>query len=126
MFLGECDCAFRVAVNSVKGRDEDRVERTDWVRVMLSGGRAKYLGEALHKGSRVLVIGRYEIGEWTTREGEVRASHDIWADDVQNLSPREDGGSGRAAAANSSTPTQSVDVGASDRGEVTELDDLPF
>ena len=34
------------------------------------------------KGQRVLVIGRLEISEWQTREGEKRTSYDIWADDV--------------------------------------------
>jgi hypothetical protein len=56
------------------------------------------------KGQRVLVVGRMEIGEWTTRENEVRTSYDIWADDiwaddVVNLSPREDGGVPRASGA---------------------------
>jgi hypothetical protein len=36
----------------------------------------------------VLVIGRLEIGEWQTREGEIRVSYDIWADEVINLSLR--------------------------------------
>jgi hypothetical protein len=41
------------------------------------------------------VIGRLEIGEWITREGEPHTSCDVWADDVVNLSPREEGaGSG--------------------------------
>ena len=39
----------------------------------------------------MLVVGRLEIAEWTTREGESRTSYDVWADDVVNLSPREDG-----------------------------------
>src|SRR5438874_9633124 len=54
------------------------------------GAKADYVAQ-FHKGPRVLVIGRPEIGEWTTREGETRTSYDIWADDVVNLSPREEG-----------------------------------
>jgi single-stranded DNA-binding protein len=44
----------------------------------------------LHKGSRVLVRGRLEIGEYTAKNtGEVRTTYDIWADAVINLSSRE-------------------------------------
>ena len=43
----------------------------------------------LHKGSRVLVRGRLEIGEYTGRDGSQRTSYDIWADDVVNLTPRD-------------------------------------
>jgi len=86
-----------VAVNSSrKGSNGDQVERTVWFRTRMGGGRGDYVARELRKGSRVLVRGRLEIGEWTTREGEVRISYDIWADDVVNLSqrdgsPREDG-----------------------------------
>ena len=49
----------------------------------------------------MLVIGRLEISEWQTREGEPRTSYDIWADDVVNLSPREDGSHGQGAPGSS-------------------------
>jgi single-stranded DNA-binding protein len=54
------------------------------------GSKADYVAR-FHNGQRVLVIGRLEIGEWATREGEPRTSYDIWADDVVNLSPRDEG-----------------------------------
>jgi len=80
------------------------------------------------KGSRVLVRGRLEIGEWTTREGEVRTSYDIWADDVVNLTPHdgspreEDLRDERAGAlvGPSSRPAPGRST------SVDELDDLPF
>jgi single-stranded DNA-binding protein len=76
----------------------------------------------------VLVIGRLEISEWETREGETRTSYDIWADDLVNLSPREDGGVTRPAGGYSSAPAQTAGVGAAagHGDEATELDELPF
>ena len=83
------------------------------------------------KGQRVLVVGRLEIGEWTTRENEVRTSYDIWADDiwaddVVNLSPREDGGVPRASGATRTHRRSLSAPRVSARSEVTGVDDLPF
>jgi single-stranded DNA-binding protein len=95
--------------------------------VRTMGSKAEYV-QRFTKGQRVLVIGRLEISEWQTREGETRTSYDIWADDVVNLSPREEGGSPRPAGSYSSAPAQTVGVGAAAgrSDEATELDDLPF
>jgi single-strand DNA-binding protein len=80
----------RVAVNSRrKGPDGEQVDRTDWFRDRMGGGRADYVARELREGSRTLVRGRLEMGEWTTREREQRTSYDIGADDVVNLTPRE-------------------------------------
>jgi len=78
-----------------------------------------------------MVIGRLEIGEWTTREGESRTSYDIWADDVVNLSPREDAprGQGESASSAPNEPAvQPVGVGARrvSTEDTTDLEDLPF
>src|SRR5438132_14239749 len=88
---GKSQVSIRVAVNSRRrGQDGENVERTDWFRARVMGAKADYVSQ-FHKGQRVLVIGRLEIGEWATREGEQRTSYDIWADDVVNLSPRDEG-----------------------------------
>ena len=78
-----------------RGADGENVERTDWFRVRTMGSKGEYV-QRFTKGRRVL-----EIGEWTTRENEVRTSYDIWADAVVNLSPREDDGRGHGESANS-------------------------
>src|SRR5450759_920128 len=108
--------SIRVAVNSRrKGADGEQVERTDWFRVRTMGSKADYV-QRFTKGQRVLVIGRLEIGEWQTREGETRTSYDIWADDVVNLSPREEGGALRPPAGGySDAPAQTAGVGREDR-----------
>jgi single-strand DNA-binding protein len=148
--------SIRVAVNSRRNvPDGEPVERTDWFRVRTMGSKAEYV-QRFTKGQRVLVIGRLEIGEWQTREGETRTSYDIWADDVVNLSPREEGGAPRPSAggysdaqaqtgvgredgprgqtepsANSASterPVQSVGAGTrrASTEDTTDLEDLPF
>ncbi|MGI9149820.1 MAG: single-stranded DNA-binding protein [Chloroflexota bacterium] len=87
--LSEQRCLGGLVNSRRKDANGDQVERTDWFRSRMGGGRGDYVARELRKGSRVLVRGRLEIGEWTTREGEVRTSYDIWADDVVNLAPRD-------------------------------------
>ena len=73
---GKAQVSIRVAVNSRRrGLDGEQVERTDWFRARVMGAMADYVA-GFHKGQRVLVIGRLEIGEWTTREGEPGTSYD--------------------------------------------------
>lgn len=120
---------FRVAVNSVKGQGEDRRERTDWFRVSTMGGKADYLERALRKGSRVLVLGRFEIGSYTHREtGELRTTYDVWADEVQNLTPRDrDESDGQAPVAAAAAPTIAFGQQPSGRQSAEEdIDALPF
>jgi len=127
---GKSQVSIRVAVNSRRrGQDGADVERTDWFRVRTMGSKAEYV-QRFTKGQRVLVIGRLEIGEWTTREGEKRISFDIWADDVVNLSPREDGSRSQGEPTTNSAPNQRsvqpAGVAASGRGQEEDLDELPF
>ncbi len=124
--------SIRVAVNSRRRNAEgEQVERTDWFRVRTMGGKAEYV-QRFTKGQRVLVIGRLEIGEWTTREGETRTSYDIWADDVINLSPREDGARGQgessSLAPNERPARQPVGVAAQrvSTEDTSDVEDLPF
>ncbi len=93
------------------------------------GPKANYV-QRFTKGQPVLVIGRLEISEWQTREGEPRTSYDIWADDVVNLSPREDGAHGQGAPATSSAPNgrpaQPAGARPAAGAQDEELEDLPF
>ena len=128
---GKSMVSVRVAVNSRrKDANGEQVERTDWFRARMGGGRGDYVARELRKGSRVLVRGRLEIGEYTSRDGEHRTSYDIWADDVVNLTPRdgtprEDGPREEPAAASvgtSSRPAAPQQAPARDE----DLEGLPF
>jgi single-strand DNA-binding protein len=126
---GKQQVSIRVAVNSRRrGAAGEQIERTDWFRARMGGGRADYVSRELHKGSRVLVRGRLEIDEYTSREGEQRTTYDIWADAVINLSSRE--GLAREDAprdeprATQVGPSSRTAGGQRQRDE--DLDELPF
>ena len=78
--------SLRVAVNQIRvGPDGERQENTEWFRVSVVGRQMEF-AQRLSKGSRVLVFGRLTIGHYQSREGEMRTSFDVWADDVQSVS----------------------------------------
>jgi single-strand DNA-binding protein len=66
-------------------------DKTEWVRVTVTGNRAESLSPYLKKGSRVYVEGRLEARPWTDNQGQVRAGLEVLADEVQFMSPRQVG-----------------------------------
>ncbi|HEX8968100.1 MAG TPA: single-stranded DNA-binding protein [Chloroflexota bacterium] len=80
--------SFRVAVNQVRtGPDGERQENTEWFRIRVAGRQLEF-AQRLSKGSRVLVMGRLDIGHYQGKDGEPRTSFDVWADELQAMSPR--------------------------------------
>ncbi len=80
--------SFNVAVNQVRtGPDGERQENTEWFRVRVVGRQIEFV-QRLSKGSKVLVMGRLDIGKYKNRDGELRTSFDIWADEVQAMTSR--------------------------------------
>ena len=63
----------RVAVNHQRTDTTtgERHEQTEWFRVRAMGRLVEPAGR-LSKGNRVLVVGRFDIGHYLTREGEPR------------------------------------------------------
>jgi len=84
--------SFRVAVNQFRtGPDGERQENTEWFRIRASG-RLSELSQRMQRGMKVLVAGRLDIGHYQSKEGETRTSFDVWADELQLLSPPRAGG----------------------------------
>ena len=78
----------RVAVNQVRTTpDGERQESTEWFTVRVAGRQTEF-AQRLGKGTRVFVDGRLSISHYQSRDGEPRVGLDVWADDIQNLSPR--------------------------------------
>jgi len=79
---------FNVAVNQVRrGPDGERQESTEWFRIHVTGPRAEF-AQRLGRGNRVMVIGRLSISHYSTKDGEPRTAFDVWADEIEPMSPR--------------------------------------
>ncbi len=90
---GTAIATMRVAVNQSRTdtSTRERTESTEWFRVRAMG-RLVDLAERLTKGTRVLVIGRLDIGHYQSSEGDQRTSYDVWADEIVPFSVRTDAG----------------------------------
>jgi single-strand DNA-binding protein len=86
---------FNVASNDrKKDADGEWREATAWVQVTVFGNRAETLVNYLHKGMKVYADGRLDARPWTDQQGNIRAGLSMIANDVQFMSPREDGNQG--------------------------------
>ena len=137
---------FSVAVNQVRnGPDGERQENTEWFRIKVANRQGEFV-QRLTKGTRVLVIGRLDIGHFQGRDGTMRTSFDVWSDEVQVMSARgapvdsdnsmleADGESAEPALAGVSSGNGKTSRPLTKRSEATgtatepagDLEDLPF
>lgn len=126
-------------------------DKTEWVRVTVTGNRAETLSQYLKKGSRVFVDGRLEARPWTDQQGQVRAGLEVMANEVQFMSSRADdearasgmsggddfgGGTGggggnrpapqREQRSGGQTPPRQPSRAPAPEPEESDLEDLPF
>jgi len=86
----------------------EKVEKTEWHRVVAFQRLAEIMGEYLKKGSQVYIEGKLQTRKWQDQNGQDRYTTEIVASDMQMLGSRADagapaqaGGGGFRRAANS-------------------------
>lgn len=88
---GTAVCKFRVATKRHAGRNAagEREFETDWTTVEAWDRLAERCSAALHKGSRVMVVGSLRTDVWEDREtGHRRSKMFVRADEIVFLDPR--------------------------------------
>ena len=66
----------------------EKVEKTEWHRVVFFGRLAEIAGEYLKKGSQIYVEGRLQTRKWQDKEGHDRYTTEIVANEMQTLGSR--------------------------------------
>lgn len=62
---GDAVANFNIAVDdSYKDKQGKKVEKTEWVRCVAFGKTAEFLGQWLHKGKRLLAVGKLKTREF--------------------------------------------------------------
>lgn len=74
---------------SYTDRDGNRVERTEWHRVVAYGKTAELCGRFLRKGSMVYVDGSLQTRKWQDQQGSERYTTEIKALRVQFLDRKD-------------------------------------
>ena len=70
----------------------ERVERTEWHRIVVWGRTAEMCNQYLSKGRTVYVEGRIQTREWEDKDGNKRYTTEINANTVNFIGPRGSGG----------------------------------
>jgi len=89
----------RIATNEYrKDKSGERVDRTEWHRVVAFGKLAEICGNYLSKGRLVYIEGSLRTRQWEDKEGNKRSTTEIMANNMQMLESkgggREEGGAG--------------------------------
>jgi single-strand DNA-binding protein len=89
-----CNIAIATSRNWKDKTSGEKVEETEWHRVVFYDRLAEIAGEYLKKGRSVYVEGRLKTRKWQDKEGVEKYTTEIIADNMQLLGGRDGGGSG--------------------------------
>jgi len=74
----------------------EKVEKTEWHRIVAFQRLAEIMGEYLRKGSQVYIEGKLQTRKWQDQNGQDRYTTEVVANDMQMLGARGgEGGGGR-------------------------------
>ncbi len=117
------------------GKDGQKVEKTEWHRIVVWGKQAEFCGNYLAKGRLVYIEGKIETRKWTDKDGAEKYTTEIKADRVVGLDSRQSEG-GYAPAPQQYQKNQSApqgagsnyedDLGPAFPSEASGMDDAPF
>jgi len=93
---GSAVCNVSIATTrNWKAKDSgERQEETEWHRVVFFDRMAEIAGEYLKKGRPVYVEGRLRTRKWTDKDGVEKYTTEIYAEQMQLLGGRDEGGMG--------------------------------
>ena len=113
----------------------EKMEETEWHRVVFNDRLAEIAGEYLKKGRSVYVEGRLKTRKWTDKDGVEKYTTEILANEMQMLGGREGmgggseegGGEERPARAPASRPAASKPAATKSSTGFDDMDDdIPF
>ncbi|MCY4420973.1 MAG: single-stranded DNA-binding protein [Gammaproteobacteria bacterium] len=100
----------------------EKVEKTEWHRVVLFHRLAEIAGEYLRKGSQVYVEGRLQTRKWQDQSGSDRYSTEIVANNMQMLGGKGGSSMMQDGPPSNMEPAQTAASSSSDEFD----DDIPF
>ena len=87
-----CTVSIATSRNWKDKNSGEKVEETEWHRVVFNDKLAEIAGEYLKKGRSVYVEGRLKTRKWTDKDGAEKYSTEIIANEMQMLGSREGAG----------------------------------
>lgn len=110
-----------------KNKNGENVDQTEWHNIVLWRGLAEIVEKYVHKGMRLYIEGRIRTRSWDDQNGVKRYTTEIYADNMQMLSARQDGDN-NTAVPRYSAPANTAPAPATTgpAAEPDDNDDLPF
>jgi len=103
-------------------KNGEKVSTTEWHNIVVWRGLAEFAEKYITKGKQLYIEGRLRTRSWDDKEGNKRYTTEIYADTVQMLGRKEDGG---APSSNAHVQEAMESVSEPDFTRPEE-DDLPF
>ncbi|MFH1880560.1 MAG: single-stranded DNA-binding protein [Bacillota bacterium] len=119
---GSTVCSFTIAVNRRRSSQAQNQPEADFFRVSAWNKLGDVCQRYLAKGRKVCVVGTVSVSSYEAKDGSTRFSLDVFADDVEFLSPRTEGAGGGSGAA----PSDADDSHGGGGFQEVDDDDLPF
>ena len=95
-----------------KDKNGEKVQKTEWHRIVTFGKLAEICGNYLVKGKLVFIEGRIQTRSWEDKEGVKRFTTEIVASDMKMLDSKGQGKAGgdaaEAAVGSNGTPMEDV------------------
>ncbi len=135
---GQPVATFSIATDeSYKSKDGQKVEKTEWHRIVVWGKSAEFCGNYLTKGRLVFVEGKLETRKWQDKDGVEKYTTEIKADRVDFMDSRQsEGGFAPAPQFQKNQGGQpggqqggrgyDEDMGPAFPSEASGMDDAPF
>lgn len=112
-----------------RNKNGENVDQTEWHNIVLWRGLAEVVEKYVHKGMRLYIEGRIRTRSWDDQNGVKRYTTEIWADNMQMLSYKQEGDNSSNAPRSIQTPQAQNGISSNTFTETTspdDSDDLPF
>ena len=104
----------------------EKVEKTEWHRVVVWGRTAEHCSQYLSKGRSVYIEGRLQTRDWEDKEGQKRSTTEVNAQTVQFLGGPRGQNQPDAGSPQTGSPSQPSSTGGDSAGPPAAGDDVPF
>jgi single-strand DNA-binding protein len=108
---------------SYTSKNGEKVTTTEWHNIVIWRGLAKVVEQYVHKGDKLYIEGRIRTRSWDDKDGNKRYTTEIYADNMEMLTPKGQSSGNPQASAPGNQPAESVNE---PDFSTSEEDDLPF
>ena len=121
-------CNFSLATSSsYKDKTGEKVDQTEWHRIVMFGKVAEIAKEYLKKGSQIYLEGKLRTRSWDDPQGNKKYTTEVVADTFTMLGRKEDNqNAGNSGTTAYNQPTNITSTSNVANNPVQEEDDLPF